>query len=484
MNKFYTSSELNGDSLFVRGFDNGERFAYTIPFKPTIYTISQKPTDLTTLDGRYVDAINPGSIKETKKFISSYSDVSGFELFGFTRWQYQWIADEWKNDIVYNFSTLRIGYVDIEVGSEDGFPSIESAASPLTAITVYCDGIYHVFGIGEYSNPDPNVRYHLCTNEKHLIQEFLLVWNKLDLDIVTGWNVKFFDIPYLVRRIENLFDYKEAARMSPWKKLRQNTINIFGKPQQAYYMLGIEILDYIDLYKKFTYVQQESYRLGHIATVELGDKKLDYSEYGSLHNLWKENYQKYLDYNIKDVEILVRLEEKMKLIETAVALAYSMKVNYADSFSQVRMWDVCIHDYLLNVKGIVTPMNEGGEEKADQFVGAYVRDVEPGLYDWVVSFDLNSLYPFLIQQYNISPETLVGVNEKTDVDAFLDKEYDIDKEEKIQSANGSLFKKQQGFLPELMEKFYADRSKFKKQMLVHQQELVDVESEMKKRGLL
>ena len=170
-------------------------------------------------------------------------------------------------------------------------------------------------------------------------------------------------------------------------------------------MAGITVIDYLDLYKKFTYTNQESYRLDHIAFVELGQRKLDHSEFDTFKDFYTGNWQKFIEYNIIDVELVDRLEDKMKLIELALTMAYDAKVNYNDVFFQVRTWDAIIYNYLKR-KNIVIPPKERSE-KDSQYAGAYVKEPIPGKYDWVVSFDLNSLYPHLIMQYNISPETLL-----------------------------------------------------------------------------
>ena len=153
------------------------------------------------------------------------------------------------------------------------------------------------------------------------------------------------------------------------------------------------------LYKKFTYKAQESYRLDYIAEVELGQKKLDHSEFETFRDFYRGNWKKFVDYNIVDVELVDRLEDKMKLIELALTMAYTAKVNYNDVMFQVRTWDVIIYNYLRK-RNIVVPQRNRSD-KSDKYAGAYVKEPVPGVYDWVVSFDLNSLYPHLMMQYNI-----------------------------------------------------------------------------------
>jgi len=250
-----------------------------------------------------------------------------------------------------------------------------------------------------------------------------------------------------------------------------------GKELQAYSIMGVETLDYLSTYRKFTYTNQESYRLDHIAFVELGEHKLDYSEQGSLHLLYKNDYQKFIEYNIKDVELVEQLEGKMKLLEMIISLAYLSKVNYGNTFGQVRMWDTLIYNNLLR-KNIVIPPKKH-TSKSSQFEGAYVKDPILGVHNWVVNFDLNSLYPHLIMQYNLSPETLITdtlpselqeiKDAKPGVRGLIDQNISLDSMEKYKvtyTPNNEFYQtEKQGFLPEMMQQIYNDRVKFKDMMI-------------------
>jgi DNA polymerase elongation subunit (family B) len=252
--------------------------------------------------------------------------------------------------------------------------------------------------------------------------------------------------------------------MSPWGIVHREEMEIKGRQQIIYNMFGINVVDYLDLYKKFTYTNQESYRLDHIAFVELGQKKLDHSEFENFKDFYTKDWQKFIDYNIKDVELVVRLEEKMKLIELAIALAYDAKVNIRDVYFQVRMWDTIIYNFLKNKNLVVPPAKRS--DKNEKYEGAYVKEPKPGRYDWVVNFDLNSLYPHLIMQYNISPETLWETRHPSaSVERLLRKEVKIDGEFCV-APNGAQYRKDiHGFLPEIMQKIYDERTLYKKKML-------------------
>ena len=323
------------------------------------------------------------------------------------------------------------------------------------------------WGTGDFISKKTNVTYIKCQNEKHLLLEFLKFWCKNHPDIVTGWNVKFFDIPYLMNRMRFIFDNDTINKISPWNYVNADRIQLGNKNSQFWNILGVSVLDYFDLYKKFTYVRQESYKLNYIAKVELGESKLD-NPYETFKDFYTKDYQRFVEYNIQDVELVDRLEDKMRLIELCLTMAYDYKVNYTDVYSQVRCWDTLIYNHLLK-KNIIIPPRED-HEKDTQYEGAYVKDPDLGLHNWIVSFDLNSLYPHLIMQYNISPEMFVGVEPKAvGVENFLSEKLNLKwaKDKNVTIApNGAMFKRdKQGFLAELMEKMYSDRVIFKKKAI-------------------
>ena len=280
-----------------------------------------------------------------------------------------------------------------------------------------------------------------------------------------------YDIPYLVRRLDRVLGEKLMKRISPWGLITERKTVIKGREQIHYDIGGISQLDYLDLYKKFTYKAQESYRLDYIAEVELGQKKLDHSEFDTFKEFYTKGWDKFVKYNIIDVELVDRMEDKMKLIELALTMAYDAKVNYNDVFSQVAMWDSIIYNYLKKQNIVIPPKTKS--EKSEKYAGAYVKEPVPGVYDWVVSFDLTSLYPSLIMEFNISPETLL--NEKcpnVSVDKILNQSLNFEMyKDYAVCANGAMFRKDvRGFLPELMEKIFNERSIYKKKMLTAKQQ--------------
>ena len=329
------------------------------------------------------------------------------------------------------------------------------------------------WGQGPFNNKQENVIYKSFRTEYELLNDFINWWmiETNTPEVVTGWNSELYDMPYLVRRIDRILGEKLMKRLSPWGLVTERETIVMGRKQISYDVGGITQLDYLNLYKKFTYKAQESYRLDYIASVELNQKKLDHSEFDTFKDFYTKGWQKFVEYNIIDVELVDRMEDKMKLIELAITMAYDAKVNYNDVFYQVRMWDAIIYNYLKK-RNIVIPPKERSDKDA-KYAGAYVKEPIPGKYDWVVSFDLNSLYPHLIMQYNISPETLRETRHPSvTVDKILNQEltFELYKDSAV-CANGAMYRKDvRGFLPELMEKIYKDRTIYKKKMLIAKQD--------------
>ncbi len=474
--RFYTNVQMVGDNFLVRGYENGKHFMTREKFYPTFFVKSNKKTEYKTLDGEYVKDIQPGTVRECRDFIQKYDGVENFKIYGNERFIYQYISDMYPEDEVkFDISKIKLTTIDIEVASENGFPDVESAAEEILLITLqdYNTKKIRTWGLGEYNNTQKNVIYKSFTSEYDLLSNFINWWMSEDNipEVITGWNSAMYDIPYLVRRLDRVLGEKLMKRISPWGLITERKTVIKGREQIHYDIGGISQLDYLDLYKKFTYKAQESYRLDYIAEVELGQKKLDHSEFDTFKEFYTKGWDKFCKYNIIDVELVDRMEDKMKLIELALTMAYDAKVNYNDVFSQVAMWDSIIYNYLKKQNIVIPPKTKS--EKSEKYAGAYVKEPVPGVYDWVVSFDLTSLYPSLIMEFNISPETLLDEKcPNVSVDKILNQSlnFEMYKDYSV-CANGAMFRKDvRGFLPELMEKIFKERSIYKKKMLAAKQQ--------------
>jgi len=474
MKNFYTNVLVYGSKILYRGIENDRKISRRVDYHPSLFVSSKEPTEFTTIHGEYVSEIKPGNIKDARDFFNQYEDVGGMKIYGNNRFEYAFIADTYPDTIDWDMDSINIVNIDIEVGSENGFPEPETASEPITAITMKMKDKFFVFGCGEFRNDRDDVQYIKCRDEIDLIKRFIDTWSGNHPDIITGWNTSLFDVPYLVNRITKLIGREWAERLSPWNKINDRQVSLAGRTFNTYRFIGIASLDYLELYRWFAPngKSQESYKLDSIANVELGERKLSYEEYGNLHTLYRDNYQLFIEYNIKDVELVDRLEDKLKLIEMALTLAYDNKCNYDDVFAQVRMWDTIIYNHLRK-KNMVIPPNQSNKKDA-AYVGAFVKDPIIGMHNWVASFDLNSLYPHLIMQFNISPETLIeGEHWNVSIDDLLDEKVDTSMlKDKTLTPNGHFFStEKQGFLPELMETMYNDRSKYKRMMIESQKEL-------------
>lgn len=489
---FYTHVATSGTDVLVRGYENGERFERKVAYEPYLFESDNKPSGYTTLEGRHVRKVQFDDMRAARDWFQTNKDTHGKSIYGLNKFTYLYIYDNFPGAISYDPAVVSVVSLDIEVdiAGDTGFPDIQQADNAITLITISRHGKKAVFGCQPFDNDDPSVRYYQCRDEAHLLKTFLAVWNSdaYSPDIVTGWNVEFFDIPYIANRMIRVLGPRSFKNLSPWKKAFPRIITRAGREEQTYDILGISILDYMALYRKFAFTIQESYSLDYIAEQELGERKLDYGEYGSLAGLQTGNWQKYVQYNIRDVELVDKLDDKLKLIELCMAMAYDAKVNYQDTFTTVGLWDTIIHNYLMDRNIVVPPVKVGVH--GESILGGYVKDPQVGQHNWVISLDLNSLYPHIIMQYNISPETFRGVFPDAPLlgysgastaeplvlhmmNGFVDKEnhqYLIDNDVTITANMRTFTRSKQGFLPAIMQRIYEDRVVYKKEMIACKQE--------------
>jgi DNA polymerase elongation subunit (family B) len=471
--KFYTSVLPYRGRLLVRGVDHdGSHKKYRINYKPSLFVPSNLPeTKYKTLDDKGLGKVTFESIPDAKKWIDDYKNVTNFEYYGNTKFQYPYIADTFPDKVDWDIDQIRILTIDIECESENGFPDPQYASEPLICITAkdHSSKKIFVFGMGNFVNDRDDVNYIKCSTEIDLINKFAKFWVAYNPDVVTGWNVKFFDIPYLMNRFKNLMGEEYLNQFSPWGVVSQSSTRTTAKgynTEQKYWdLMGVSILDYLDLYRKHTFVRRESYKLDYIGEVELNENKLN-NPYDTFKEFYQNDYQLFVEYNIQDVELVDKLEDKMKLIALHLTMAYEAKVNYQDVFGQVRIWDCIIFNHLKSKNIVVPAVVES--KTSDGYEGAYVKDPVVGFHDWICSFDLNSLYPHLIMQYNISPETMVGFDpNRVNVEKMLNEEVNLsDLDGCTITPNGAQFRTdKRGFLPELMDTLYQERVIYKDKML-------------------
>lgn len=485
-NGFYTSVDRFANSLLYRGYDDeGKKILKRVKYQPKLFLPSKnKNTDWTALDGTPVEPISFNTMSEVRTFEKTYNSVDDFQLYGNTRHVPAFIQSVFPNEIRYSRKMVDTASLDIETSYGDGFPDVHNPTNQILTIAYKSskDKTYRVWGIKGYdeskSQLDLEIEYRQFTDESSMLDAFIQFWANPENtpDIITGWNTRLFDIPYMVARMRFLLGDTKTNLLSPWKKIDQREIVIQGRDHTIFEIKGIQHLDYMDLFKKFTlntYGNQASYSLNHIANVVLGEKKLDYSEVGSLRDLYDADYQMFVDYNIKDVELIERMEEKLGLITLVLTMAYLGGVNYQDTLGTTAIWDSIIFRRLARIKVAIMPSNNN--TKSGKFPGGFVKEPQVGMHDWVMSFDLNSLYPNLIIQYNMSPETLVRQSfvSDTNPDKILSEEkVNVPNDNLAVACNGATFRRdKKGIIPEIVEELYVRRVKIKKEMLVEKTKL-------------
>jgi DNA polymerase elongation subunit (family B) len=339
------------------------------------------------------------------------------------------LVDIYENDLPSNGH--RVLTFDIEVEMITGLPNTKDAKNEITAIAAH-DGatkLYDVFVLDKerkvknkaknFNKDGREVTLHIFDNERNLLQAFLNYYEEVNPTILTGWNIDFFDIPYLYNRLKNVCGEGHAKRLSPigqafWSPYREKFS--FG---------GVSILDYINLYKTYTYTLEASYTLNYIATKELGRGKIEYE--GSLDDLFENDLEKFIEYNIVDVDLVVSMDEKLQFIELCRAVCHAGYVPYEDYIYSSKWLEGACLGYLKK-KGLVATnkprdrkerMQALRDNNQEKFIGAYVKEPIVGKYDWIYDLDLTSLYPSIIMTLNISPETKVGKITNWDAEANI-----------------------------------------------------------------
>lgn len=489
MTNFYTSVERFGNNILWRGYENGKQFSRKVKFQPTLFTNGKK--DVTESKFRSLTTDKPlvphqlDSMKEAKDFVERYKDVHGLEIAGNTNYVSQFIQEKYPNEIKFDSSLINIVSFDIEVDIADGYPDVNTADKAITSIAYKSSksSDYHLLGLKDYDknktlldlHPD-NIHFMKFDSEEALLKRFKELWVNRYPDIITGWNVEYFDVQYIITRMKRLFGEEWVKDLSPWRNVRHKEREMFGKMQGTYQIGGMTVVDYMDAFKKFGYKYgtQESYKLDHIAYTVLGEKKLDYSEYGNLNALYEQNPQLYLDYNLKDTELIQRFEDETGLLSLVMTVAYGGGVNYQDAFGTVGIWETTLYRRLMK-DGKVPPVKGEPGQRAGELVGGFVKDPKVGMHPWIVSFDLNSLYPHLMLQYNMSPETyLEDERKQVSQDMVLEGRFQNDDPTMSVGANGACFSnKFKGVIPSIIDEYYNNRKVIKQNMLKVEQQLED-----------
>lgn len=503
----YTFFRSYGNNILFRYRKDGKSHSKKINFyKPSLYTPSDDGTsDALSIFDQPLKQIQFDSLRDAKNFVNMYKDVDGFEIHGNSDYGNQFVIEMYQGKMPeFSKDQIRIGILDIEVHSPE-FPEPSEAKWPINGITIYDSftDVYYCIGDKEYVHNKNsefvghlNVEFIRTYSEVELLTAMLNHFKEFDYDITSGWNSEMFDMPYIVGRCYKILGQDVTNNsLSPYgiiniKEVRAN----FGKPAVKVDIVGMQHLDYLALYKKHTYVTRESYKLDFIGEVELGMKKISYEEAGTLANLYETNPQKFLEYNIRDVDIVKRLDDKLGLFFLTMTLAYFTMSNYEDTLGTTKVWENLIAKQLY-VNGKV-PLFRKVPGEVREFDGAYVRDPIPGFHEWLISEDLNSLYPHIEMQVNIGPDTYVPrdqlpqellelkskytLNDLVEGTADLSvlKKYDLS-----MAANFEFYRKdKRSVIAEIKDDLYKMRKVYKGKMIKAQALQQEIKAELSKRG--
>lgn len=447
---------------------NGTKSIYNIEtYRPKVYIPANTPSEYKNFEGQNLAVMEFNDFWEKHRYLKEFGNRLSF--YGTKNNHHDWITENYSGLVEYDESLIKVAYIDLEVSSENGFPKPENATEEIQLITITSGETYHVFGCDIFVPKEKNIVYHHFNNEKEMLKGFLKFWTQARYDVLTGWYIRGFDVPYLINRLRNLFGNSAPNKLSPWNRIERDIIKGSNgmEDRETYKILGIAILDYLEVYKKFGFETLEDTKLNTVAHYELKVKKLDYSEYGSLRKLAKENFQLYAEYNIEDVRLVQRIEAKKRLLSLVFNMAYRFKVNYEEVFFQTKMWDAIIYDFLKTRK-IIPKIKTEITPKNNKYEGAFVKEPKPGMYDWIVSVDATSMYPSMIMMFNISPETFRGMV-SSDVETILKKNNKhlekLQNENLAMAINGATFDKSiHGFLPQIVEELFEERNAYKNEM--------------------
>lgn len=494
MTPFYLVVDQIGDDIVERYIDeNGIEQIRYVQYEPTLFSHAAEGSitkhkdiyGVPCLPKRFV------SIRDAKEWSQKTKGI--VEVLGMDDFKLAYISDTYKNDIKYNRKLIRVANCDIEVTAYE-FPNASDAFYEIDAITHYdsIDDKYYVFDLlkstyGSVSKWDSKlasrkeseggdevpqklldkVVYFSFDSEKEMLMEYIRLWERKRPVVFTGWNIEGFDIPYILNRIKKICGIDSMKRMSPFGKVTSKIVsNMYGE-QEIFNICGVIILDYMDLYKKFSFTNQPSYKLDFVAKYETGVGKLEYD--GPISKLRKTNHQRYISYNIMDVESVQAIDAKRGFIDLALSMSYYAKMNVNGVMSPLKTWDAIIFNSL-KADNVVVPENK--HHIRQPYPGAYVKEPKVGAYKYVMSFDLTSLYPSIIRQVNISPEMIAGQFRPAPIQEYINGTAPRPSDVYSCSPNGMMYKKDvQGIIPKEITKVFFQRKEWKSKMLAGKRNL-------------
>jgi DNA polymerase elongation subunit (family B) len=462
--------------------DKGNRIQRDFPFKPYLYVESNNHKDATSIFDTPLRKITFNTQYDRFK----YAKDSGIQrLFYDIPVDQQFLIEQFSvlnTDPSFSDNPLKKVYIDIETYSPDEFPEPEYAKDPINVITIYdsLEDKFFTWGLDHsYKNNNPKVVYHKCNSETELLREFIKYWSSDYPDIVSGWHIDGFDIPYIVNRITNILGENAVKKLSPVDSVRSRMAKTdFGKDVVRWSIDGVSIIDYLNAYKTFSMSEKASYKLDDVAEDELGTKKVEFLE-SSLAELADNDWQTFIDYNIQDVNIIVELEEKLQYLQLVRMLGYMGLSKFEAALGTVGIVTGAIALKALEHDKIIPTF----KTQARKYPGGFVKEPDPGLREHVMSFDANSLYPNTIITLNLSPETKLGkvissINDKYEIQLVNGKTHMLNKLEfakfikakniAISKAKVMFSQEKKGICPEILEGIYSTRVENQKKLDEHE----------------
>ena len=472
----YYNSRAKKMTLFTWDKD-GNPIREEYDYKPWLYVGTTGSKDAVSMFNTPLKKITFNTDFERRKYVADSGITKFFDNLPCIQ---QFLVEKfWNVNETPEFSQipLKVAFIDIEVYSPGEFPEPREAKAPINAITLYdtYTKIYNIWGTKPYTVKQSDMVYHYFADEKEMMKDFIQFFELADIDVFSGFNSESFDIPYIMNRINNILDSDWAKRMSPVGEVYSSDyVNRFGALTQKWKIQGISCIDYLEIYRKLIAKELPSFKLNYIAELELGEHKLEY-EQSNLFDLADKDWERFIDYNIQDVVLLVKLDQKLKYLHILRLLAYAglTDMESAMGTTAVTLGGMAIRCKYRDKK-IMTFKREG----KGTYAGAFVIDPIKGFHSAIASFDANSLYPNTCITCNISPETKLGYiisDDNSDIVEFqnvsgklykIDKEkfYKLCKQEKMAVAANKIVYNQKikGVLPEYMDYYYQARVKVKK----------------------
>jgi len=482
---FYTFYKKRGSKILLRYVRDGKKHTVIMDdYKPNLYFPNNQVEAEGATKSIYGEPLQKksfSSIKDAATFGKDYEQMGGSVIYGNRLFENQCIIEMFEGKTpTFKRNQIDIGIIDIET-DYDTFSNPQECKYQIQQIAIKNtrEQVHYSFGLKEFDQEKHanviakcTVVHVQCDTEEAMVESFIRHMEEKRYDLTTGWNSDEFDMPYIIERTRKILGKPMANRLSPFGVIyEKETLNKWKNPVIKYEIVGMPHLDYMLVYQKHTYTPRENYKLDTIAQAEGVAGKTDFSATAdSLKELWVIDPDLYIAYNIQDTEIIDDLDKKLGLFDLIFTMSYLTLSNYEDAMGTTRIWEQFIAKKLYNNN--VAPLFVPVDTTVREFEGAFVHPTITGKHKWVVSFDLKSLYPHIIQQVNIGPETIVPhhklpqeiksvINPTNNVTHLLNRKIDttiLKKYNLSMAANGVFYTKEhQSFLSEIMESLYSDR---------------------------